>query len=70
MPKKPDKEAKELATVPIKLNVTPTEFALLERACEIQHARRVGPWMRDAALEVARKVVNEAEPAPHGKRKA
>lgn len=53
------KKSEEKATIPVKLNLTPSELALVQEACEIQHARRHGPWIRDAALEVARKVVAE-----------
>jgi len=53
------KKTEEKATIPVKLNLTPSELALVQEACEIQHARRHGPWIRDAALEVARRVVTE-----------
>lgn len=67
--KPPAPEPKELATVPVKLNYTPSEIAIIEKARAIQHARKNGPWIRDVSLEVARQVIAAAEwPGKKGSR--
>jgi len=61
----PKKTEKELATVAVKLNFTPSEFALIEEAREMDDERRAGVWIRKASLRTARDRVAEK---PRGRR--
>lgn len=57
-----------LATIPIKITVTPDEFALIEQARNADDERKTGTWVRKAALRAARAVLSEAaHPAKRGK---
>lgn len=57
------------ATEPIKVNLTESEWALIQEAAAAAGERIAGRWIRDVSLEVAREVIAAAEGgAPHGKR--
>lgn len=52
--------AKELATIGVKLNYTPTERDLIEQARALGDERKVGAWIRKASLKVARDAIEAA----------
>lgn len=51
---------KELATIGVKLNLTQTEFDLIEKARSLVDERKIGPCMRKASLKWAREVIEAA----------